>query len=376
MSHFLEDAFFYRQTEGGVKMIELQAINVSFQQKEKTIQAVKQVDLSIAKGDVYGIVGYSGAGKSTLVRVMNLLQKPTSGKVIINGTELGKLSPKELRKERKSIGMIFQHFHLMESRTIFDNVDFSLKYTKKSKQERRQKVNELLTLVGLEEKATAYPKQLSGGQKQRVAIARALASDPQVLLCDEATSALDPKTTHQILALLKKLNQQLGLTIVLITHEMQVVKEICNKVAVMENGEVIEQGSSVQIFSAPKEVLTQEFIRTATHVDQALETIRSHCAFADQLTNKWLVELSYVGTQTNEPLIAQLYSKYQVSANILYGNVELLQETPLGRLIVTLSGEIHQREKALAYLIESGVQATILQKNGASKEMKVIQGGR
>lgn len=357
-------------------MIELQAINVSFQQKEKTIQAVKQVDLSIAKGDVYGIVGYSGAGKSTLVRVMNLLQKPTSGKVIINGIELGQLSPKELRKERKSIGMIFQHFHLMESRTIFDNVDFSLKYTKKSKQERRQKVNELLTLVGLEEKATAYPKQLSGGQKQRVAIARALASDPQVLLCDEATSALDPKTTHQILALLKKLNQQLGLTIVLITHEMQVVKEICNKVAVMENGEVIEQGSSVQIFSAPKEVLTQEFIRTATHVDQALETIRSHRAFADQLTNKWLVELSYVGTQTNEPLIAQLYSKYQVSANILYGNVELLQETPLGRLIVTLSGEIHQREKALAYLIESGVQATILQKNGASKEMKVIQGGR
>lgn len=376
MSHFLEDAFFYRQIEGGVKMIELQAINVSFQQKEKTIQAVKQVDLSIAKGDVYGIVGYSGAGKSTLVRVMNLLQKPTSGKVIINGTELGKLSPKELRKERKSIGMIFQHFHLMESRTIFDNVDFSLKYTKKSKQERRQKVNELLTLVGLEEKATAYPKQLSGGQKQRVAIARALASDPQVLLCDEATSALDPKTTHQILALLKKLNQQLGLTIVLITHEMQVVKEICNKVAVMENGEVIEQGSSVQIFSAPKEVLTQEFIRTATHVDQALETIRSHRAFADQLTNKWLVELSYVGTQTNEPLIAQLYSKYQVSANILYGNVELLQETPLGRLIVTLSGEIHQREKALTYLSESGVQATILQKNGASKEMKVIQGGR
>lgn len=376
MSHFLEDAFFYRQTEGGVKMIELQAINVSFQQKEKTIQAVKQVDLSIAKGDVYGIVGYSGAGKSTLVRVMNLLQKPTSGKVIINGTELGKLFPKELRKERKSIGMIFQHFHLMESRTIFDNVDFSLKYTKKSKQARRQKVNELLTLVGLEEKATAHPKQLSGGQKQRVAIARALASDPQVLLCDEATSALDPKTTHQILALLKKLNQQLGLTIVLITHEMQVVKEICNKVAVMENGEVIEQGSSVQIFSAPKEVLTQEFIRTATHVDQALETIRSHRAFADQLTNKWLVELSYVGTQTNEPLIAQLYSKYQVSANILYGNVELLQETPLGRLIVTLSGEIHQREKALAYLIESGVQATILQKNGASKEMKVIQGGR
>ncbi|MGM9903443.1 ABC transporter ATP-binding protein [Enterococcus sp. 10A9_DIV0425] len=357
-------------------MIELQGVSVSFQQQEKTIHAVKNVDLTIEKGDVYGIVGYSGAGKSTLVRVMNFLQKPTSGKVVIDHTDLGKLSNKDLRGQRKTIGMIFQHFNLMERRTIFDNVDFSLKYTKKSKQERRQKVNELLAIVGLEDKASAYPKQLSGGQKQRVAIARALANDPQVLLCDEATSALDPKTTHQILALLKKLNQRLGLTIVLITHEMQVVKEICNKVAVMEKGEVIEKGSSIQIFSQPKEELTKEFIRTATHIDQALETIRSHPAFADQLTNKWLVELKYVGNQTNAPLIAQLYSKYQVSANILYGNVELLQETPLGQLIVTLSGENHQREKALAYLVKSGVQATILQKNEVLEKIKIIKGGR
>jgi len=300
-------------------MIELRDVSVCFKQKEKEIQAVDSVDLTIEKGDVYGIVGYSGAGKSTLVRVMNLLQKPTAGEVIVNQTNLSQLSPKELRKERKAIGMIFQHFNLMESRTIFDNVDFSLKYSGKSKQERRQKVNELLELVGLEEKASAYPKQLSGGQKQRVAIARALANEPKVLLCDEATSALDPKTTLQILALLKKLNRQLGLTIVLII---------------------------------------------------------AHSAFADQIANKWLVELSYIGNQTNEPLIAHLYSKYQVTANILYGNVELLQETPLGSLIVTLAGETKQRKKALDYLIKSGVKINILQKNELDSRIKVIEGGR
>ncbi|KST51427.1 methionine ABC transporter ATP-binding protein [Enterococcus durans] len=356
-------------------MIELQNISVRFHQKDKVIQAVEDVDLFIEKGDVYGIVGYSGAGKSTLVRVMNLLQKPTEGKVIINQTDLGKLSAKELRKERKSIGMIFQHFNLMENRTIFDNVDFSLKYTGKSKQERRQKVSELLELVGLEEKTSAYPNQLSGGQKQRVAIARALANEPKVLLCDEATSALDPKTTHQILALLKELNRKLGLTIVLITHEMQVVKEVCNKVAVMEDGKIVEKGSSVQIFSHPQEALTKDFIRTATHLDQALETIIGHRAFAEQITNKWLVELSYVGNQTNEPLIAQLYSKYQVTANILYGNVELLQETPLRSLIVTLAGETNQRQKALDYLIRLGVRVNVLQKNEENEQIKIAEGG-
>lgn len=372
--HFLEDAFFSIR-KGGNKMIELQNISVRFHQKDKVIQAVEDVDLFIEKGDVYGIVGYSGAGKSTLVRVMNLLQKPTEGKVIINQTDLGKLSAKELRKERKSIGMIFQHFNLMENRTIFDNVDFSLKYTGKSKQERRQKVSELLELVGLEEKTSAYPNQLSGGQKQRVAIARALANEPKVLLCDEATSALDPKTTHQILALLKELNRKLGLTIVLITHEMQVVKEVCNKVAVMEDGKIVEKGSSVQIFSHPQEALTKDFIRTATHLDQALETIIGHRAFAEQITNKWLVELSYVGNQTNEPLIAQLYSKYQVTANILYGNVELLQETPLGSLIVTLAGETNQRQKSLDYLIRLGVRVNVLQKNEENEQIKIAEGG-
>ncbi|MPN03773.1 Methionine import ATP-binding protein MetN [bioreactor metagenome] len=264
----------------------------------------------------------------------------------------------------------------MNSRSIFDNVDFSLKYTGKSKQERQQKVTELLDLVGLSDKANAYPNQLSGGQKQRVAIARALANDPEILLCDEATSALDPKTTLQILALLKQLNQKLGLTIVLITHEMQVVKEVCNKVAVMEEGKIIEQGSSIQIFSRPKQALTKDFIRTATHIDQALETITAYPDFAEQTNDKWLVELSYVGEQTNEPLIAQLYSKYQVTTNILYGNIELLQDVPLGSLIVTLAGELNQRQKALDFLFEQGVTVQVLKKSERNEQIKVIEGGR
>ena len=357
-------------------MISLKDVSVTFTQPNKeTIQAVKNVSLEVDKGDVYGIVGYSGAGKSTLVRVINLLQRPTSGSVVVNQTELTALPAKALREKRKTIGMIFQHFNLMDSRNVFDNVDFSLKYAGISKQERRQKVTELLSLVGLEEKARSFPSQLSGGQKQRVAIARALANDPEILLCDEATSALDPKTTLQILALLKKLNRKLGLTIVIITHEMQVVKEICNKVAVMENGEIIEQGKSVQIFSQPAKPLTKDFIRTATHIDQALETILGSAKFSSLAANEWLVELSYVGDQTNEPLIAQLFSRYQVTTNILYGKVEILQDVPIGSLIVSLSGEYGQRKRALDFLADQGVYTNIIKQNHAEPLNNVIEGG-
>lgn len=357
-------------------MISLKDVSVTFTQPNKeTVQAVKNVSLEVDKGDVYGIVGYSGAGKSTLVRVINLLQRPTSGSVVVNQTELTALPAKALREKRKTIGMIFQHFNLMDSRNVFDNVDFSLKYAGISKQERRQKVTELLSLIGLEEKARSFPSQLSGGQKQRVAIARALANDPEILLCDEATSALDPKTTLQILALLKKLNRKLGLTIVIITHEMQVVKEICNKVAVMENGEIIEQGKSVQIFSQPAKPLTKDFIRTATHIDQALETILGSAKFSSLAANEWLVELSYVGDQTNEPLIAQLFSRYQVTTNILYGNVEILQDVPIGSLIVSLSGEYGQRKRALDFLADQGVYTNIIKQNHAEPLNNVIEGG-
>lgn len=341
-------------------MIELKDVSVTFRQGNRDIPAVKDVNLSVDQGDVYGIVGYSGAGKSTLVRVINLLQEPTEGTVEVDGTDYTTLKPKELRARRKKIGMIFQHFNLMNNRSIFDNVDFSLKYSGKSKEDRRQKVNELLDLVGLSEEINAYPSQLSGGQKQRVAIARSLANDPEILLCDEATSALDPKTTIQILDLLNKLNKQLGLTIVIITHEMQVVKEICNKVAVMEDGEIIERGESIQIFSRPEQPLTKDFIRTATHVDQALETILGSSSFSKLDENEWLVELSYVGDQTSEPLIAELYSQFQVTTNILYGNVEIIQDTPFGSLIVSLSGTLEQRQKAFEYLKNEGVYVNIL----------------
>ncbi|MFD2306454.1 methionine ABC transporter ATP-binding protein [Enterococcus termitis] len=350
-------------------MIELKNIGVTFYQKKQQIDAVKDVSLTVEKEDVFGIVGYSGAGKSTLVRVINLLQRPTSGEVLINNRNILGFSAKELRAQRKKIGMIFQHFNLMKERTIFANIDFSLKYAGLSKDQRKEKIGRLLELVGLSDKKDAYPSQLSGGQKQRVAIARALANDPEILLCDEATSALDPKTTIQILDLLKKLNKELGLTIVLITHEMQVVKEICNKVAVMENGRVIEQNDIVSIFSQPQKALTKDFIRTATHIDQALETIVQHPSLTDLSGNEVLVEFSYVGEQTSEPLIAQLYSKYHVVTNILYGNVEILQQVPIGNLIVILSGEETQREKALTFLQKEGVKIKRLKEGKSEKNI-------
>lgn len=348
-------------------MIELKNIDVTFSQKKRVVKAVRDVSLTVEEGDIYGIVGYSGAGKSTLVRVINLLQRPTSGDVLINGRDILELSPKDLRVQRKKIGMIFQHFNLMNERTIFSNVDFSLKYSGISKDERKLKVEQLLDLVGLAEKRDAYPSQLSGGQKQRVAIARALANDPEILLCDEATSALDPKTTLQILELLKKLNKELNLTIVLITHEMQVVKEICNKVAVMEDGKIIEKNDIVSVFSHPKEELTKDFIRTATHIDQALETILQHPSLTNLKDNEELVEFSYVGATTSEPLIALLYSQFQVMTNILYGNVEIVQQVPIGNLIVIISGDDKQRGKAIQFLKKQGIKVNVIQSKNEPK---------
>ncbi len=331
-------------------MIELKNIDVTFETSEQTVQAVKDVSLSVDKGDIYGIVGYSGAGKSTLVRTINLLQRPTAGEVFVNGQNLSVLSAEELRTERKKIGMIFQHFNLMSQRTVAGNVAYPLYKSGLSQQAIDEKVNELLVLVGLADKTDAYPSQLSGGQKQRVAIARALANDPEVLLCDEATSSLDPKTTASILELLKDLNKKLSLTIVIITHEMEVVKEICHKVAVMEEGEVIEKGDLVSIFTAPQERLTQEFIQTATHIDQAAEKVINHPTLLSLTPDDVLVSITYVGESTSSPLLASLYARFGVTTNILYGNVEILQGTPIGNLIVVLSGDTGQRDQAIAYL--------------------------
>ncbi|HEL1106801.1 TPA: methionine ABC transporter ATP-binding protein [Streptococcus equi subsp. zooepidemicus] len=350
-------------------MIQLDHIDITFHQKKHVIEAVKDVTLHINQGDIYGIVGYSGAGKSTLVRVINLLQQPTKGSITIDGEltfDQGKvqLSANSLREKRRDIGMIFQHFNLMAQKTARENVAFALRHSRLSKTEREKKVAELLELVGLSERADNYPAQLSGGQKQRVAIARALANDPKILISDEATSALDPKTTKQILALLQELNRRLGLTIVMITHEMQIVKDICHRVAVMQQGTLIEEGSVLDIFSNPREPLTQEFIKTATGIDEALEKINQQDIVKELPANAILAQLKYAGTSTDEPLLNQIYRQFEVTANILYGNIEILDQVPVGEMIVVFEGAAASIEAAEKALHEAGVDVTIL-KRGA-----------
>ena len=346
------------------EMIQLDHIDVTFQQKKRQIQAVKDVTIHIQERDIYGIVGYSGAGKSTLVRVINLLQVPTSGKIIVDDDVLFDnkvtLTAEQLRRKRQDIGMIFQHFNLMSQLTAEENVAFALKHSGLSKEEKKEKVRTLLELVGLADRAENYPSQLSGGQKQRVAIARALANDPKILISDESTSALDPKTTKQILALLQDLNQKLGLTIILITHEMQIVKDIANRVAVMQDGQLIEEGSVLDIFSNPQQDLTKDFISTATGIDEAMGKIEQQEIVKHLATNSLLAQMKYAGTSTDEPLLNEIYKHHQVTANILYGNIEILGGTPVGELVVVLSGEKENLTAAKAAIREAGVQLTVL----------------
>jgi len=345
-------------------IIKLDQIDVTFHQKKRTITAVKDVTIHIKEGDIYGIVGYSGAGKSTLVRVINLLQKPSAGKITIDNDVIfdGKvtLTAEQLRHKRQDIGMIFQHFNLMSQKTAEENVAFALKHSGLSKEEKKAKVAKLLDLVGLADRAENYPSQLSGGQKQRVAIARALANDPKILISDESTSALDPKTTKQILSLLQELNRKLGLTIVLITHEMQIVKDIANRVAVMQDGRLIEEGSVLEIFSDPKQPLTQDFISTATGIDEAMVKIEKQEIVEHLSENSILVQLKYAGASTDEPLLNELYKHYQVTANILYGNIEILDGTPVGELVVVLSGEKEALASAQDAIRQAGVQLKVL----------------
>lgn len=336
-------------------MIELKDIDVIFQNESRVVTAVKDVNISIRAGEIFGIVGYSGAGKSTLVRTINLLQRPSSGSVYVNGQDMLELSARGLRQARKKIGMIFQHFNLMDSRTIYENVAFPLKGSGLNRQEVTAKVADLLELVGLGNKSAAYPSQLSGGQKQRVAIARALANDPDILLCDEATSALDPKTTSSILSLLQRLNEELGLTIVIITHEMSVVKDLCHRVAVMEDGRVLEQGTIVDMFTQPQKALTKEFINTATHFDQEMEIVLNHELTKTLSERGEIVRISYVGEETTQPIITELVREFHVSANIIYGHIEILQNTPIGHLLLALEGNPQDIEDALTSLSQRDV---------------------
>lgn len=335
-------------------MIELKNISVDFD----GLKAVDEVSLKIEKADIFGIVGFSGAGKSTLVRCINLLQKPSEGEVLINGENLLNLSQKDLRKRRKKIGMIFQHFNLLNNISVIDNVIFPIRKEKISKEEKIKKAQKLLDLVGIGDKANSFPRELSGGQKQRCAIARALASDPEILLCDEATSALDPKTTKQILKLLGEIKEKIDLTIVIITHQMEVVKDLCNKVTVMQDGKVIEKGTTLEIFSNPKHKLTKEFVETSTNVNQTLEEVKNNLKVLKK--DEFLVKLSYVGEATTEPVINEIYEKFKVKTNVLAGNIEFITNVPVGNLIVTFKAQRENIDKAIEYLIAGGTNVKLL----------------
>ena len=341
-------------------MIEFTHVSKDFGSGEKMVRAVRDVSLTIQDGEIFGIIGFSGAGKSTLVRCINLLERPTNGTVVVDGKEMTALSPKELRLARRKIGMIFQHFNLMPSRTVFGNVAYPLQGQGLSKQTIQNKVRKLLKLVDIADKETAYHSQLSGGQKQRVAIARALANDPKVLLCDEATSALDPQTTKAILTLLKDLNQKLNLTIVMITQEMAVVKEICDHVAIMEHGQVVEQGEVFSLFADPKQPITQNFIRTTSNLQKIEELIAEGSPVVQLQPGEVIVRLSYIQKNVSEPLISTLSQRFQISLNIIFADIEIVQDAPIGGTVAILSGEREQITKAMEYLIEKNVGVEVL----------------
>ena len=341
-------------------MIELTHISKDFASGGRTVHAVQDVSLLIGNGEIFGIIGFSGAGKSTLVRCINLLERPTSGSVTVDGKEMTALSARELRQARKKIGMIFQHFNLMPSRTVFGNVAYPLRGSGLSREQIADKVHRLLELVGIGDKAEAYPKQLSGGQKQRVAIARALANDPNVLLCDEATSALDPQTTKAILRLLKNLNEKLGITVVIITHEMAVVKEICDRVAVMEHGRVVEQGEVFNVFADPRQEITRSFIHTTSNLRKIEELIEEDSPVVQLKPGELIVRLSYIQRNVSEPLISTVSRKFDITLNIIFSDIAIVQNAPIGGTVAIILGERAQITQAIAYLIEKNVGVEVI----------------
>ena len=331
---------------------------ITFEQLQKTypsrgagkpVQALADIDLTIGRGEIYGIIGRSGAGKSTLLRTVNLLEKPTSGRVLVDGVDVTALSPRELREARHSIGMIFQHFNLLSSRTVFDNVALPLELAGVPKAQIRATVEPLLDLVGLTDKRDRYPAELSGGQKQRVGIARALASKPKVLLSDEATSALDPETTTQILHLLADINKRLGLTIVLITHEIAVIKEICHKVAVMENGRVIEQGPVFDIFAHPKHETTKTFVDPV--INRGIpDSLRARLSETPVPGSNMVLRITFTGERATSPVISAISRKMNLDLNIWHGQIDEIQGAPFGTLVVEAIGNPQSIEAAISLL--------------------------
>lgn len=347
-------------------IIELQHVNVDFPDKKReVVHAVHDVNLTIEKGDIYGVVGFSGAGKSTLVRTINLLQKPSGGNIKVNGTDFIKdgkqvISNKDLQLARRKIGMIFQNFNLLNEITVVENVAFALKHSGLKDNEVEEKSLKLLQLVDLKEKAEFYPAQLSGGQQQRVAIARALANEPDILISDEATSALDPQNTQQILDLLKKLKDELNLTIVLITHEMSAVKKICDKVAVMQQGEIVEKGNLRDVVLHPKNALTKSFVGGSLEVINTLKSLN----LSNLNDEEAIYQLIYSVANVTKTIIIDLYREIGVEASMLYGNVELLDDEPIGTLLVLVKGDSEKQQQTVQFLEKEKVAVTRLNEKG------------
>lgn len=343
-------------------MIEFHHVSKVFDSGGQQIEALKEINLKIEKGDIFGVIGFSGAGKSTLIRTVNLLEYPTSGEVLIEESNLATLSQRDLREAKKKIGMIFQHFNLLNSKTVFDNVAMPLRLSNKKKEEIESRVNEVLRFVGLEDKARNYPDQLSGGQKQRVGIARALATNPSILLCDEATSALDPQTTKSILDLLKRANEQYNITILIITHDMEVIKGICNRVAVMEEGRIIETGNVFDVFAHPLTETTYNFSNAVVH-DEVPESIYKLLKENHQLSR--IFKVTFRGLSSGQPIISKTAKYFTVDINILFGNITELQGIPFGQLIIQLIGEDGEIEKAIRFIEAQNVRVEEVIENGS-----------
>ena len=342
-------------------MIKLLHIEKTYDSPSGSVKALKGIDLTIGRGEIFGIIGLSGAGKSTLIRCINMLERPTAGKVIVDGKDLTEMNDSQLREMRKQIGMIFQHFNLLSSATVYDNVAFPLRLAKVNEDDIRKKVEPLLNLVGLSDKAAQYPSQLSGGQKQRVGIARALASDPKVLLCDEATSALDPQTTKSILDLIKDINQKLELTVVVITHEMQVIKDICDKVAVISNGVIAEQGSVVDVFINPQQAITKEFISVLLSNELPAAFRGNKISQEETVGSLLLLRLTFLGETADNPVIAGMIREAEgVDVTLLFGNLDQIHGIPFGRMIIGLAGDKDEMDKALNYLKHEDLKLEVI----------------
>jgi len=338
-------------------MITLSNVNKIYETKSGQVKAVNNVNLNIEKGEIFGIIGYSGAGKSSLIRLLNGLEKPTSGEVKVADSRIDSISGANLRKARLEISMIFQHFNLLWSRTVRENIAFPLEIAGVKKAERLKRVDELIKLVGLEGRENAYPSQLSGGQKQRVGIARALANNPKVLLCDEATSALDPQTTDSILDLLVDINKRLGLTIVLITHEMHVIRKICHRVAVMENGEVVEQGNVLDVFKNPQKPITRTFVKQISEPDETKEAVEHLLKSYD---SGKILQLTFVGEGAERPLITNIIRNFEIEVNILQGKISQTQNGSYGSLFLHVDGDEEEINRTVAFIKEQQVEVEVL----------------